>query len=365
MYNRPVLLVGNGVRYAGAEKHVLDFYNKTHIPVLTTMNAVDLAQGDLHIGFIGTHGNRVANYILNQADLIISVGARLGIRQVGRYRDEFAPGAKLIRVEIDESELSRRIKEDEEQYYMDAKEFMLIMLREDIPDYSQWNNCCKKAKKILESYDKTQGNEVVEIISSILPENPIVTLDVGQNQCWSAQSLHLKGNAGRIIVAGGYGSMGCSLPFAIGISIAAPKENIYCLTGDGGLQMNIQELETVKREKLPIKIIVLNNKTLGKISETQHNDCKDRFAQTTKASGYSVPDFTKISEAYGIESFTIVDYEQIKNYKKLFYDKKPYLFNIILSEKSFLFPKIKWETNKMEPELPQDVEKMVRNVLRN
>lgn len=362
-YNRPILLVGNGVRSANAEKEVIEFCKKTHIPVLTTMNGVDLAQDEFHLGFIGTHGNRVANLIINQADLVISVGARLGLRQVGRYREEFAPNSTLIRVDVDEYELSRVIKANEEKYHMDAKVFMTLLLQETVPDYTRWNEKCKQAKAILDSYDKTQGNRVVEKISSLLPENPIVTLDVGQNECWCAQSLELKGNNGRILVAGGYGSMGCSLPFAVGVSIAEPCRPVYSITGDGGLQMNIQELETVKRENLPIKIIVLNNRTLGKISETQHKNHNDRYAQTTLTSGYSVPDFARVAEAYGIESFTIDNYEELDFYKEKFLDNNAYLFNIMMSEESYLIPKIKWETNKIEPLLPEKIEKEVMDIL--
>ena len=113
IYSKPILLVGNGVRTADAADMVHEFAKKTHIPVLTTLNGVDLAQDDMHIGFIGTHGNRVANMILNECDLIVSVGARLGIRQVGQFNEKFAPNADLVRCDIDEYELSRNIKENE------------------------------------------------------------------------------------------------------------------------------------------------------------------------------------------------------------------------------------------------------------
>ena len=113
IYNKPVLLVGNGVRSAGASDLIYKFAEKTHIPVLTTMNGVDLVQDDLHIGFIGTHGNRVANMIINECDLVVAVGARLGIRQVGRDATMFAPKADLVRADIDEYELSRDVKKNE------------------------------------------------------------------------------------------------------------------------------------------------------------------------------------------------------------------------------------------------------------
>ena len=122
IYSKPVLLVGNGVRSADAVDLVHKFVRRTNVPVLTTMNALDIAQDDLHIGFIGTHGNRIANMILNECDLIVSVGARLGIRQVGQFNEKFAPHADLVRCDIDEYELSRNIKEGEKKYHTDARD---------------------------------------------------------------------------------------------------------------------------------------------------------------------------------------------------------------------------------------------------
>ena len=123
-YNKPILLVGNGVRSAGAANLVYDFAEKTNIPVLTTMNGVDLAQDNIHIGFIGTHGNRVANMILNECDLVVAVGARLGIRQVGRDATTFAPNADLVRADIDEYELSRDVKKNEKNIILMLEIFL-------------------------------------------------------------------------------------------------------------------------------------------------------------------------------------------------------------------------------------------------
>lgn len=363
IYNKPVLLVGNGVRSAGAVDMVHEFVQRTNIPVLTTMNGVDLAQDDMHIGFIGTHGNRVANMILNECDLVIAIGARLGIRQVGKNSNKFAPKADLVRADIDEYELSRNIKENEKKYHADARDFMRILLDEDVRDFSNWKKQCLEAKKILENYDIQPGNQAVKKISSLLPKNPIVAVDVGMNQCWAAQSLHLKGYKGRIHIGGGFGAMGCGLPYAIGSSIYINKQKVYCICGDGGFQMNIQELETVKRENLPIKIFVLNNRVLGKISETQHFNHGNRFANTTLNGGYSVPDFEKVSKAYGIKAITLNSYEELESYKSWIEDNEPCLFNIILPEESFLTPKIKFETGLISPRLPDYIFNNVKSIL--
>lgn len=363
-YNKPILLVGNGVRSSNAVDLVHEFARKTNIPVLTTMNGVDLAQDDLHIGFIGTHGNRVANMILNECDLIISVGARLGIRQVGRTAKKFAPKAHLVRCDIDEYELSRNIKDDEEKYHTDARDFMRMLLSEEVDNYSSWKKQCLDAKELLSSYDKQPGNMAVEKIGALLPENPVVSVDVGMHQCWCAQSLVLKGDKGRIHISGGYGTMGCGLPYAIGSCISLGNERSFCITGDGGFQMNIQELETVHREKLPVKIFILNNRVLGKISETQHFDNDDRYAATTAGSGYTVPEFCRIAEAYGIKAKKLSSFEELDDYKSWIQDDEPCLFDIPLPEMSLLTPKIKFETQKIRPELDEEIVTKVKVILR-
>ena len=227
------------------------------------------------------------------------------------------------------------------------------LIAEDIPDYSEWWNKCHEAKKVLKGYDDTDGNRLIDKIAQVLPENPIVTVDIGQTVCWTAQSLWLKGTKGRIIIGGSYGAMGVGLPYAIGASISTGNGIVYCITGDGGLQMNIQELETVKREKLPIKILVVNNKELGKISEIQHGSYGDRFCITTEKSGYSVPDFERVATAYGIKAATLDSYEELDEYKDWLEDKEPCLLNILLPSLTLLIPKIKWETCTIKPDLDE------------
>lgn len=362
-YKKPVLIAGNGARTADAVDMIHEFVKKTNIPLLTTMNGVDIAQDDHHIGFIGTHGNRIANMILRECDLIVTVGARLSLRQVGRYTANFAPQAHLVRADIDESELSRNIKTDEDKFHTDARDFMRKLLGEPVGDFSDWKRQCLEAKSILDNYDKQPGNYAVEAIGALLPVDANVSVDVGMNQCWTAQSLVLKGYKGRIHISGGYGTMGCGLPFAIGSTIANKNHNVFCITGDGGFQMNIQELETIKRENLPIKIFILNNKVLGKISETQHFSHGDRFACTAVSGGYTVPNFVKIAEAYGIKAVKLASYKDLSAHKAWIDDNEPCLFDISLPEDSLLTPKIKWETGKINPIISEDIVEKVKNIL--
>lgn len=157
--------------------------------------------------------------------------------------------------------------------------------------------------------------------------------------------------------------MGCGLPYAIGSCISMGNQTNYCITGDGGFQMNIQELETVRRENLPIKIFVLNNRVLGKISETQHLEHNDRFANTTASGGYSVPDFAKISEAYGIKALKLDSYDELTQYKDWILDREPCLFDIPLPENSLLTPKIKFETQEIRPKLDEEIINKVIRIL--
>lgn len=360
---KPVLIAGNGTREAGAAGLLHQFAEKTRIPVLTTMNAVDLVQGREKLGFIGVYGNRVANMIVAEADLVISVGARLGLRQIGNRPEYFAPNAFLVRADVDQYELGRNIKEDEEKHLADAKEFLERLMGEDIPIYNEWHDKCFEAKKILAPYDKELGNHCLEAVSEQLPENPVVALDIGQHHCWAAQSLTLKGQNGRILIGGSYGSMGCGLPYAVGASLASDRGTVYCITGDGGLQMNIQELQTVYSEKLPIKILVINNRVLGKIAEIQAGSYGGRFCITTRESGYTVPDFERVAAAYGIKSRTLNDFREISGCRDWLYDNEPCLINIILPEDTLLLPKMNWNQKDMFPALDSEVMNRVLAVL--
>ena len=355
--------MGNGCRESGAAEVLHKFYEKTKIPILTTMNAVDLVQDKEKIGFIGVYGHRAANMIVSQCDLVISIGARLGLRQIGNKKEYFAPNAFLIRADIDQYELSRNIKDDEEKHLIDAKEFIEQLLNEDISEYTEWNKACFEVRDLLDEYDKDLGNLCIEKISSMLPENPIVAIDIGQAQCWSAQSLTLKGQEGRILIGGSYGSMGCGLPYAIGATLAEKKKTVFCITGDGGLQMNIQELQTVASERLPIKIFVVNNQALGKIVEIQVGSYDHRMMITEKTSGYTVPDFEKVATAYGIKSVTLDGYEGLSQCVNWLTDDEPCLINIMIPEATVLQPKMNWNDREMKPLLKDEVMEKARKIL--
>lgn len=145
------------------------------------------------------------------------------------------------------------------------------------------------------------------------------------------------------------------MPYAIGASISTGNGLTFCITGDGGLQMNIQELETISREQLPIKILVVNNRELGKISEIQHGSYQDRYIITTPESGYTVPDFVKVANAYGIKGAKLDSYKEIMDYKEWLEDSEPCLLNIMLTPGTLLIPKIKWETGTIKPDIDDEM----------
>ena len=157
--------------------------------------------------------------------------------------------------------------------------------------------------------------------------------------------------------------MGCGLPYAIGACIAEEKKRVFCITGDGGLQMNIQELQAVVGEKLPIKIFVVNNKSLGKITEIQEGACEGRYCITTESSGYKVPDFEKVAVAYGIKAKTLNSFEKLDECEAWLEDDEPCLINILLPEGTELLPKMHWNEREMKPLLDDEIMNEARRIL--
>ena len=337
---RPVILIGNGLDRRSKEWK--DTINKLCIPVVSSMIAVDIQEGlDYFYGFIGAYGNRTANFVVAKSDLIISIGSRLDIRQVGAKRENFAKKATLIRVDIDEGELDYKVHDDEIDILADAGEFIGEILNNwPILDYSSWIDICNTLKDTLAEYDDRSYNRIIRKISTLIPEGTVITTDVGQNQVWVAQSFVVK-KEDRILFSGGHGAMGYSLPASIGAAIAS-KKMVYCFNGDGGIQMNIQELQLVAREQLPIKIILFNNNSLGMIRHFQEMYFSGNYFQTTQVGGFTSPDFKRLADAYQID-YHIVNCEKDIDYLKDFFtNEKPTLIEVKLNENTYVFPKLEY-----------------------
>lgn len=358
--SRPVILVGNGVKQATAIEQLMLFLQKVRIPVVTTMLAVDLVT-DANYGFIGAYGSRIANFIVAKSDLVLAIGARMDVRQVGARRENFAPDAKIIRIDIDSGELDYRVHQNEEQICANVKDVLKYLNRCDLFfKYDHWLDICNQIKTRLENMDDRLPNTITHMLGENIPDDTVITTDVGQNQVWVAQSLKIKKNQ-KVFFSGGHGAMGYSLPAAIGCALATGK-HVISFSGDGGFQMNIQELQTIVREHLPISIVVFNNYSLGMIRHFQEMYFQDNFYQTVSDCGYTVPDFKAISEAYKIPYAAVDDLQNIKS--DIFRHDGPRLIEVKLNEPTYVFPKLEFgkPNQDQEPLLDRNLYEELMNL---
>lgn len=342
--SRPVILAGGGVRTAGASELLCEFARETSIPVVSSLMGLDACNDNSFYGLIGTYGNRYANYALANSDVILALGSRLDTRQTGTNIYTFAREAKIIRIDIDKNELQRQIKKDELSLNMDVADFLRSINKNmdsiSLHDLEPWCAILMEYKKKYSSYAKealTDPNYIMSRISEATKEGDIICLDVGQNQMWAAQSLDLKKKQ-RLLLSGGMGAMGFSLPVAIGAYYAMPDKNIVAIAGDGGFQMNIQELQLIKRNKLPIKVIIMNNNCLGMIRHFQEMYFEGRYGGTI--TGYEAPDFCSIAQSYGVESISINKEEELCKIEETLNTNHAMLICIQLPQTTYVYPKL-------------------------
>ncbi len=346
--SRPVILVGGGVRVSNARNELLTLLKKTGIPIVSSLMGLDSCPHDLpnFFGMLGTYGNRYANLTVANADLVLALGTRLDTRQTGTIPSTFARGAKLVHVDIDPREINNKVKADI-GVICDIKDFLLV-LNKKLSGYNKsriksWLDKTSKYKEKYPSWRNPRGkniepNFLMHLLSKILPSDSIICLDVGQHQMWAGQSLELR-KGQFLITQGGMASMGSSLPMAIGASFAKPKRTVVVITGDGGFQLNMQELQTVRHHNLPIKLILLNNKGYGMIRQFQKQYFNSRFQSTVE--GYSQPDFKKVVSAYGVHSTRIAEVSRIeRSLKRIFKNKNPEFLEIMLEENNLVLPKL-------------------------
>ena len=330
---RPIVLIGGGVRLSNANVELLNYVEKYSIPVVYSLMGKDAISEDYkyNLGLIGSYGNRYGNLALANSDLILVLGSRLDTRQTGTSLDTFAREAKIIQVDVDKNELGSKIKIDIE-INSDVKDFIVTLNKYEINiDTTEW---LKKLKEYKNKFSSTVGidnnlkipNYVVSIISKYLQDEDIC-VDVGQHQMWTAQSLNIKATQ-RVLFSGGMGAMGFALPASIGACIGSNKRTVV-IAGDGGIQMNIQELEVINRRKLPIKIFVLNNKNLGMVRQFQELYFDKKYLGTID--DYSVPNLVEITKAYGLKARKIDDITKLEiELKDIFSNNEPELINIEL-----------------------------------
>ena len=311
---RPCLMIGNGIKISRQEENIKSLVETLRIPAVFSMPAFDILayEHEFNYGFIGANGHRYGNFILGKSDLIITMGSRLDLKQVGNIRESFAPQAQIIRIDIDEGNLLYKIHQNEVDLKIDLKKLIPYLLQNInvLPKCNiAWNNVCKLLKNKLLGYDERDYNHLITKIGDQIPDSYSITSDVGQSGVWIAQNLHVK-KSQRVYMSAGHGAMGFSLPAAIGVYYGS-KKPVVCFNGDGGIQMNLQELQFIKREQLPIKVIVINNNALGMIRGFQEANFDRNYSQTIEGKGYMAPDFEKIATAFDLTYIKIENISEL------------------------------------------------------
>jgi acetolactate synthase-1/2/3 large subunit len=341
----PLILLGAGLGLSGNFDKALEVIKKSNTPFVTSWNALSYFKNytqDNYLGSIGVYGSRVANAILDKCDGLLILGSRLDNRQRSGNPKIFAPNAKKLVFDIDKEELNKYVSDESyEAIELDLGnlDFAEVNFNELSDNWK--SNILSTTENVTDgrsaSVDKGELSpyEVTEHILKNSDKESIIVSDCGANLCWVYQSFVPFG--GILFTAGGNSPMGYSLPAAIGAHFADPTKKIICFIGDGGLQMNIQELQTISHYQIPMKIIILNNFGFGIIKQFQDAYFESRYVASGE--GYSVPDFEKISKAYNII------YSKIRNTKELlqFSNKKlsaPEIIDVHLPENALITPKL-------------------------
>lgn len=376
---RPVIIFGWGVHLAKAKKEAIHLAEMLGFPVAPTWAAADLLPSDhaQFIGTFGTHGTRYANFAVQNADLILSIGSRLDTKATGSPVNSFARGAKKIVVDIDPHELGKFKQYDlhvDLLIHADAKEFLLMLCRRlasiETPDLSDWLNRISLWKKEYpicchEYYRQETVNPYVFVktLSRKLSEKDVICTDTGCCLAWMMQSFDFKAHQ-RIYHDWNNTSMGWALPASIGACFALEGKPIICVTGDGSLQMNIQELATVVRHQLPIKIFLINNHGYSMIRQTQDQWLESSYLASCIEGGLAFPDFVKVARAYGLKTITISKNKGMsQGIHKALNSNGPVFCNIEIESEHRVIPQVKFgrPNEDLEPLLKR--EEFARNMI--
>lgn len=347
---RPVILVGGGVRCAQATAELAALVSKTGIPVVASLMGLDAFPHThpAYVGMIGTYGNRYANLTIANADFLLILGSRLDTRQTGTQPATFARAAKIVHVDIDEPELNRVVKAHY-PVHADVKTFLTafnqLLAADLIKPQPDWLERIRQFKSRFPSFPLAENaqrgvidaNECMFELSQQAAPDAIIVLDVGQHQMWAAQSFVLKPQQ-RMLISGGMGSMGFALPVAIGAAFAEPERQIIVITGDGGFQMNMQELQTIIRNRLSIKIILINNRSLGMVRQFQQVYFNNRTEGTVE--GYDCPDFQKVVTAYDVPAFHITRPDEVRAGIARMLAENTSMLEVVIPQDSLLAPKL-------------------------
>jgi acetolactate synthase I/II/III large subunit len=304
---RPVALVGAGAKLSGAIPELRRLLDDLNIPTFATVHGLGAVppRSTYYLGMVGMHGTRAANTALHETDLLLVFGARLDDRVTGEPT-RFAPHAKIVHFEIDPAQLDR-VRACELPVIGDLAHtipaFQGALLHASLPDWSNWRAlACGPERAEVDPRGLAQPTmRFLDELFSRLPTDNVVIADVGQHQMWAAQRYRSSSPRG-FITSGGLGAMGFALPAAVGAQLAKPETCVLCVSGDGGFQMNIQELATVHRLGLPIKMVIVDNKYLGMVRQWQQLFYERNYAETDLSDN---PDFVEIAKAYKIHGWRL------------------------------------------------------------
>jgi acetolactate synthase-1/2/3 large subunit len=351
---RPVILAGSGIRLAQAESVFEKVIRKLGIPVTTAWTAIDLLDSNdpLYCGRPGSVGNRAGNFTVQNADFVLIIGTRLSIRQVSYNAKSFARGAYKVYVDIDKEEFKKPYIKLDENIQADAKEFLeqleksLSKVEYDAKKYSEWLNWCKKrVAKYAGNIEKSQDGKNLnpyyffKELFTQLPKNSVVACANGAASVMPFQVGDIK-KGQRVFTNAGSASLGYELPAAIGAAFARPKNEIVCLGGDGSIQFNLQELQTIIEHRLPIKIFVIDNGGYLSIKTTQTSFFDGRLIGEGPESGLSFPDLIKVGKAYGFSTYSVSKTNIDIELKKILSDKKPLIAVVKVDSKQPIEPKV-------------------------
>ncbi len=345
---KPLLYVGGGVILSEASGELTQLARKTNIPVTTTMMGLGAFPEDdpLSLGMLGMHGTAYANHAVQEADLIIAVGARFDDRVTGRI-DHFAPTSTIAHIDVDPSSVGKNVRVDI-PVIGDAKDVLkeLIELVES-REYRSWHEKIADWKKKLPlSYKKDERlrpQYVVEKINELTKDkNAIICTEVGQNQMWAAQ-FYKYTKPRTWISSGGLGTMGYGFPAAIGAQIGCPDALVFDIAGDGSIQMNIQEMATAVMENIPVKIAILNNGWLGMVRQWQELFYKKKYAYVCLSEDVTryCPDFVKLAESYGAVGIRVSKKEDVEPaIKRAMSEKGPVVMDFIIEREENVYPMV-------------------------
>lgn len=335
---KPMLYVGGGVGMAQAVPALRKFIAVTQMPVTCTLKGLGAVEADYpyYLGMLGMHGTKAANFAVQECDLLIAVGARFDDRVTGKL-NTFAPNASVIHMDIDLAEMNK-LRQAHVALQGDLNS-LLPALQQPLKIDAWRQSCAELRAEHAWRYDHP-GETIyapllLKQLSERKPADSVVTTDVGQHQMWSAQHMTYT-RPENFITSSGLGTMGFGLPAAVGAQVARPNDTVICISGDGSFMMNVQELGTVKRKQLPLKIVLLDNQRLGMVRQWQQLFFQERYSETTLTDN---PDFLMLASAFGIPGQHITRKDQVEAaLDTMLASEGPYLLHVSIDELENVWP---------------------------